>query len=339
MRADKPARTTTVGVLAFLRSRGIIVLWIVMLIVFAATSPVFATPTNFALILGAAAVTSIFAASVAFGVMSGALDLSIPGTAAFAGVTVGLLLNAGVPPVIAIAIGLAVGVGIGAVNGLIVLRGLNPLVVTIGMLAVLGGLASVLSKGIPVTGLTSLRFIGTDRYLGVPAPVYVVVILYVIGTLFLTRMRSGVRMLAVGGNAEAVRRSGVRSDRYRVLGFVLGGVCAALGGIVTAAIVTQASPAASPGILFEALTAVALSGLALTGGRGSLPLVLVGALVIATINSYLVIQNVQPYWTDVITGALLIGALALDKYTGGLVSSRLIADASSLAGRGRAQGK
>lgn len=339
MKADRPAVTTPVGLLVFFRSRGIIVLWILMLVVFSLTSQVFGTPTNFSLILGAAAVTSIFAAGVAFGVMSGALDLSIPGTAAFSGVVVGLLLNADVPPVLAIFVGLLVGAGIGVVNGLIVLRGLNPLVVTIGSLAALGGLASVMSKGIPVSGLTQMKFIGTDRYFGIPAPVYVVAALFLIGTFFLTRTRAGVRMLAVGGNAEAVRRSGVNSDFYRVLGFVLGGVCAALGGIVTAAVVTQASPSASPGILFEALTAVALSGLALTGGRGSLPLVLVGALVIATINSYLVIKNVQPYWTDVITGLLLIAALALDRYLGGLVSTRLISDASILGRRGRSEGK
>src|SRR4029077_7701492 len=78
------------------------------------------------------------------------------------------------------------------------------------------------------------------------------------------------RLMAVGGSAEAVRRSGIHSNRYRVLAFMISSGCAALGGLVTAAQVTEASPSASPGIIFTALTAVALAGVSLVGGRGSL---------------------------------------------------------------------
>ena len=102
--------------------------------------------------------------------------------------------------------------------------------------------------------------------------------------------------MAVGGNAEAVRRSGIHSDRYKVLGFVHHRPVAALGGLVTTAVVTEASPAASPAIIFTALTAVALAGVSLTGGRGSLPRVLVGALILATISNGLTIKGIQPYW-------------------------------------------
>jgi ribose transport system permease protein len=147
---------------------------------------------------------------------------------------------------------------------------------------------------------------------------------FLVGWVFLTRTRGGVRLLAVGGNAEAARRSGVPSDRYRILGFALTGVCSALGGIMIAATTTQASPAASVGILFDALTAVALAGVALSGGRGSLPKVLIGALIIATINNGLVILNVQPYWTLTITGLLLIGALMLEKFLAKTLADRIV---------------
>ena len=111
---------------------------------------------------------------------------------------------------------------------------------------------------------------GTQRYLGVPAPVWIVAVLFLVGTIFLTRTRDGIRLMAVGGNAEAVRRSGIHSDRYKVLGFVISAVCAALGGLVTTAVVTEANPEASPGIIFTALTAVALAGVSL-GGRPRQP--------------------------------------------------------------------
>ena len=88
-----------------------------------------------------------------------------------------------------------------------------------------------------------------------------------------------------------------------VLGFVISGILGALGGLVTTAVTTEASPAASPAIVFTALTAVALAGVALTGGRGSLPRVLVGALILATIANGLTIRGIQPYWATVATGA------------------------------------
>jgi ribose transport system permease protein len=153
----------------------------------------------------------------------------------------------------------------------------------------------------------------------------VVLIVYIIGTVFLTKTRGGVRFLAAGGNAEALRRVGVNANLYKVLGFVISGLLAALGGLVTAAYTSGASPAAATGVLFDGLTAVALSGIALSGGRGSLPKVLVGSLVIATIASGLLILNIEPFWTVTITGVMLIAALAGEHAIGKAVAKRAVA--------------
>ena len=109
------------------------------------------------------------------------------------------------------------------------------------------------------------------------------------------------------------------------LGFVISGLLAALGGLVSTAVVTEASPSASPAIIFTALTAVALAGVSLTGGRGSLPRVLVGALILATISNGLTIRGIQPYWALVVTGALLLGSLMLERVLQTSVSERLMA--------------
>jgi ribose transport system permease protein len=170
---------------------------------------------------------------------------------------------------------------------------------------------------------------GTQRYAGVPAPVWIVAALFIVGTLFLTQTRDGIRLMAVGGNAEAVRRSGIHSNRYKVLGFMISASCAALGGLVTTATVTEASPDASPGIIFTALTAVALAGVSLAGGRGSLPRVLVGALILATISNGLTIKGIDPYWGTGVTGVLLLGSLGLEKWLSNTVSKRLVATASA----------
>jgi ribose/xylose/arabinose/galactoside ABC-type transport system permease subunit len=199
---------------------------------------------------------------------------------------------------------------------------------------VLSGLAAATAGGYTIPRLDALTFMGTQRYVGIPAPVWIVAVLYLVGTVFLTQTRAGIRVMAVGGNAEAVRRSGVHSDRYRVLGFIISGFCAALGGLVTTALVTEANPAASPGIIFTALTAVALAGVALTGGRGSLPRVLVGALILATISNGLTIVGIQPYWGTTVTGLLLVGSLGLERWVTTTVSRRLVATASLSAHTG-----
>jgi ribose transport system permease protein len=321
----------SVSILVFLRDRGIFMLWGLLILVFAFwCSPYFFTIDNAMLVGNAAAMTALFAAGVGIGIMTGVLDLSLPGTAAIASCICGWLLTHGYSTWLGLAAGLACGVVVGIANGLIVLRGFNPIIVTIGTLSVLSGLAAVVAGGYTFPGLDQLEFMGTHRYLGfgtfsgVPAPVFIVTVVFVIGTIFLTRTRDGLRLMAVGGNAEAVRRSGIHSDRYKVLGFVISGLLASLGGLVTTAVVTEANPAASPQIIFSALTAVALAGVALTGGRGSLPRVAVGALILATISNGLTIRGIQPYWATVCTGALLLGSLMFERALQRSVSDRLM---------------
>ncbi len=321
----------SVSVLVFLRDRGIFMLWALLIVAFTFwCSPYFFTVDNALLIANAGALTALFAAGVGIGIMTGVLDLSLPGTAALSGCVCGWLLTHGYGTWLALLVGLAVGVVVGVVNGLITLRGFNPIIVTIGTLSVLTGLAAVVAGGYTFPGLTQLEFMGTHRYLrtesfpGIPAPVFSVAAVFVVGTVFLTSTREGLRLMAVGANAEAVRRAGIASNRYVVLGFVVSGVLAAVGGLVNTANVTEANPNASPAIIFTALTAVALAGVALTGGRGSLPRVLVGALVLATISNGLTIRGIQPYWATVLTGVLLLASLLVERLLQTSVENRLM---------------
>jgi len=326
--AEKEKDPAVIRSLIFVRDRGIFVLWALLLIAFSIwASPYFASVDNALLIANAAALTAIFAAGVAVGIICGALDLSIPGTAALASCVCGWLITHGTPTWVSIVVALILGALVGAVNGLITLRGFNPIVVTIGTLSAMTGLASVIAGGYTIPGLDSLTFMGTQRYLGVPAPVWITAAVFAAGTVFLTRTRDGIRLMAVGGNPEAVRRSGIHADRYKVLGFVISGFCAALGGLVTTALVTEANPAANASIIFNALTAVALAGVSLAGGRGSLPRVLVGALILGTISNALTIKGIQPYWGTAVTGVLLLASLAVEKWVSTTVSKRLVLSA------------
>jgi ribose transport system permease protein len=332
------AESDPIGIraLIFVRDRGLFVLWALLLVGFAVwASPYFASVDNAKLIANAAAITAIFAAGVAVGVMCGALDLSIPGVAALSACTCGWLMKHGSPVWVALLAGLGAGVVVGVVNGIVSLRGFNPIVVTIGTLSITSALASILVGGYTFPGLDKLSFMGTHRYVGVPAPVWIAAAVFLVGTVFLTRTRDGLRLMAVGGNPEAVRRSGIHSGRYKVLGFVISAMCAALGGLVTTAVVTEASPEASPSIIFTALTAVALAGVSLAGGRGSLPRVLVGALLLATISNGLTIKGIDPYWGTGVTGVLLLASLVLEKGLSDAVSNRLVSTAQASVHSGR----
>ena len=326
-----PARDSAgVRGLIFVRDRGIFVLWLLLIVTFSIwANPYFATLNNAVLIANAAAISAIFAAGVAVGIICGALDLSIPGVAALSSCVAGWMLVNGLPVWLALTVGIVLGALVGLANGLISLRGFNPIIVTIAMLSITSGAAAIIAGGYTFPGLSQLDFMGTQRYLGVPAPVWVAAGVFIVGTVFLTKTRDGIRLMAVGGNPEAVRRSGIHSDRYRVFAFIISSSCAALGGLVTTATVTEASPSASPALIFTALTAVALAGVSLAGGRGSLPRVLVGALVLATIANGLTIKGVQPYWATGVTGVLLIGSLTLERWVGTSVSKRLMATAQA----------
>ncbi|MFZ0529653.1 MAG: ABC transporter permease, partial [Propionicimonas sp.] len=241
----------------------------------------------------------------------------------------GRLLLSGWPAWSAIAAALFCGALVGLLNGFLVQRGLNPLVVTIATLTSVGGLANLVAGGLAIPGIDQLTWMGSAAYWGIPSPVFLVAVVYVLAWFFLTQTRGGARLQAVGGNVEAVRRVGISADRYRILGFVLGSVAGAIGGIAVTAVTLQASPTASVELLFTGITAVALSGMPLTGGRGSMPRVLVGALIIATINSALVIRGIEPSWTTVITGVLLVLALVFERSMTAAVTARLTAAAQS----------
>lgn len=319
--------------LLLVRDQGLLVLWIAIVIVFSFWgAPYFFTVPTGVSVLNSASIASIYAAGVAVGVMTGVLDLSVPATAAFAGVVTALLLKAGAPVAVAILIGLVAGIVIGIINGLIViLGGFDALIVTIAMLTALGGVSLLLANDYNISGLTQLTFLGTQTYFGVPAPVYIAVALFAILTVFLKRTKIGTRLLAVGGNAEAARRVGIAVGRYRVLGFAISGLCAAIGGIVTTAYITTAVPGASIGIVFSAMTAVALAGIPFSGGRGSLPRVALGAIVVATISSGLLLARVPSDWSSIATGVLLVGGLALNRWTTKMTSKLLLQSNSEAA--------
>jgi ribose transport system permease protein len=291
----------------------LVVVLLVLGIFFSITSPYFLNYDNFVNIVTAAAVTGIIAAPATMLLIAGQFDLSVGSAAAFCGaVLASLALHNDMA--FAVPVAILAGIGIGIVNGfLVTVIGINALITTLGTLAVFRGLTQVLTDG-QTLGVEHFSGLGTARPLfNIPLPVYIFAGV-ALAFWFLSRYTVfGRSMYAIGANQAAARLNGIRSKRIIFVGFVLSGVCVAIGGLILASQLGAASPQAASGLELSVVTAVILGGASLAGGRGAISGTMLGLLIIGTLNNGLVLLNVSSFWQTVAQGSLLIFAVAFDQ--------------------------
>jgi ribose transport system permease protein len=291
----------------------LVVVLLVLGIFFSITSPYFLNYDNFVNIVTAAAVTGIIAAPATMLLIAGQFDLSVGSAAAFCGaVLASLALHNDMA--FAVPIAILAGVGIGILNGfLVTVIGITALTTTLGTLAVFRGLTQVLTDG-QTLGVEHFSGLGTSRPLfDIPLPVYIFAGV-ALAFWFLSRYTVfGRSMYAIGANPAAARLNGIRSKRIIFVGFVLSGVCVAIGGLILASQLGAASPQAANGLELSVVTAVILGGASLAGGRGAISGTMLGLLIIGTLNNGLVLLNVSSFWQTVAQGSLLIFAVAFDQ--------------------------
>jgi ribose transport system permease protein len=291
----------------------LVVVLLVLGIFFSITSPYFLNYDNFVNIVTAAAVTGIIAAPATMLLIAGQFDLSVGSAAAFCGaVLASLALHNDMA--FAVPVAILAGIGIGIVNGfLVTVIGINALITTLGTLAVFRGLTQVLTDG-QTLGVEHFSGLGTARPLfNIPLPVYIFAGV-ALAFWFLSRYTVfGRSMYAIGANPAAARLNGIRSKRIIFVGFVLSGVCVAIGGLILASQLGAASPQAASGLELSVVTAVILGGASLAGGRGAISGTMLGLLIIGTLNNGLVLLNVSSFWQTVAQGSLLIFAVAFDQ--------------------------
>jgi ribose transport system permease protein len=291
----------------------LVVVLLVLGIFFSITSPYFLNYDNFVNIVTAAAVTGIIAAPATMLLIAGQFDLSVGSAAAFCGaVLASLALHNDMA--FAVPVAILAGVGIGILNGfLVTVIGINALITTLGTLAVFRGLTQVLTDG-QTLGVEHFSGLGTARPLfNIPLPVYIFAGV-ALAFWFLSRYTVfGRSMYAIGANPAAARLNGIRSKRIIFVGFVLSGLCVAIGGLILASQLGAASPQAANGLELSVVTAVILGGASLAGGRGAISGTMLGLLIIGTLNNGLVLLNVSSFWQTVAQGSLLIFAVAFDQ--------------------------
>lgn len=312
-RIGLPARTSEV-----LRRFSVLIILLAICLVFALGSSDFLTPSNLLNVALQTSILAIVAIGMTFTILTAGIDLSVGSIMALGGaLAAGVAVQHGLGTFAGIGVALLVGMALGAVNGLLIVRGgVPPFVATLAMMAVARGLTLVYTEGRPIAGLAeSFIFWGTGRLLGIPVPVILMVVLAIVAYVVLRHTRFGLHVYSTGGNEETTRLAGVNPNRIKLAVYVISGFTATLGGILLTARLWSAQPNAAAGWELDAIAAPVLGGVSLFGGVGGVGGAVVGAFIIGVLSNGLNLMGVPSYYQQVIKGAVFILAVMLDLST------------------------
>jgi ribose/xylose/arabinose/galactoside ABC-type transport system permease subunit len=299
------------------RFTAVLLLLIAVFVYFALSQDRFFTSANIDALLTSASILWMVSIGLTFVMLTGAFDLSLGSMLALSGIALGAFINDWSLPVgIAIVVTLLFGLGIGsAVNGFLIGRvGLPFLVVTLGTLTLYAGLVNLWSKTKTTQVISpTLDGLAFNHALGVPVTVWIMLGVWLAALFVQRNTYFGRDVYAVGGSAEAARLSGVRVSRTLIAVYGLAGMLAAAAGVIQVARIGASSPQVGGTVIFDAAAAVLLGGTSFAGGIGGVGGTAVGVLFLATLQNGLSVSGVQSYWQQIITGAILVAVVTLDK--------------------------
>jgi rhamnose transport system permease protein len=266
-----------------------------------------------------ASIFAILAAGQTLVLITRNVDLSVGSVLGLSAYFAGDLLshNQSLPLLLVFVLGIALGAACGLLNGVLVTVGQVPaLVVTLGTLYVYRGIAFLWTNGTQINAETlpdSFLNLGTDSIAGVPILVVIAVVVLLVVGQWLRDFRAGRELYAIGSNPEGARLAGVRSGRRVLTAFVLAGALAGLGGVLFTARFGTVDATAGTGYELTVIAAAVVGGVAIFGGTGSVYGAGLGALLLGTITSSLIVLKVQAFWQLAAVGALLLAAIAFDR--------------------------
>ncbi|MDP2182882.1 MAG: ABC transporter permease [Actinomycetota bacterium] len=288
---------------------------IAVAVYFSIARPQFATLPNMRTILIAAAPFALIALGQTLVILTGGIDLSVGSIVALSAMT-GAAIVVGHPErmLLASAVAILAGLLAGLISGLVVAYvNVPPFVTTLGMLSIASGLAYAIGNGAPINGLPlEWGQIANTRVLTLQAPVLVMIAGFLILGIVMARTSFGMRIYAVGGNRTAAEVAGVKSRRILTSVYAISGALAGMSGLILSSRVISAAPYLGKGYELGAIAAVVIGGASLQGGRGTVWGTLLGLLLIQTLNNGLDILVVPAYWQTVISGLLIVSAVAVD---------------------------
>ena len=302
-----------------LRDMGTLLGLVILCVVFSSLTNVFFTERNLVNILQQSSINACIAIGMTLVIISGGIDLSVGPVAALSAVLAGTLLVNGYPIPLAILAALSVGAVCGAINGsLIAFAGLQPFIVTLGTLSLFRAMALIYTGGNVVLGLPQdFRRIFASEIWIFPVPVVVVAVLGIIAAVLLAKTPLGEYILAVGGNEEAARISGVPIARTKITTYMISSVIASLAAVILMARLGASDPTLGNLWELEAIAASAIGGASLMGGKGSIAGTILGAIVLGAMRNGLTLLNVQAFYQLLATGIIIILAMLVDRLTRG----------------------
>lgn len=279
-------------------------------------SPYFLNTNNLINIAYMASVPIILALSQTVVVLTGNIDLSLGAIFSIGGVTsAALMLFLEVPMGIAVLAGLLAGGLMGFLNGLLVAKlKLPSFIGTYALRVAITGIAVAIMQGYVVYGFPeSFRFLGVERVLNIPVPVYITIITFFIVWLLLKRSTLGRKIYALGANPETARLSGIKVNGLMILVFVIAGVLAALAGIIQVSRVNSSHAFLGEPMLLPAIAAVVIGGTSMFGGIGGVFGTVIGALIMALIANGLTLLGAPSIIQQFIVGLIILIAIVIDQ--------------------------
>jgi ribose transport system permease protein len=290
---------------------GIFVAFLALCTILSFATPNFLSVYNIFTVMKQVSFIAIMSVGMTMVILTAGIDLSVGAVLGLVNVLAAILIKKlGLAPGISSA--LLFGTFLGFLNGIIIVKwDLPPFIVTLGMMNVARGMAMVTTKGWPITGLPECFGCLAEGRIGVvPVPVIIMIIIFILGYLFLSRTIWGRYIYASGGNEKATWLSGVNVNKIKVLVYTITGFLSGLAGIMMASRLSQGSPITGTGYELSVIGAVVIGGTDLMGGKGSVLGSLIGASIMGVLENGLVLLGVSAFWQQVILGLVIIIAVA-----------------------------
>ena len=275
----------------------------------------FLTVTNLLNVVRQIAVNGILAIGMTIVCLTGGIDLSVGSIVAFSGIiAAGMLRDTGYPIIIIVLAAIVVGAVCGLYNGYFVAYwNAAPFVVTLSMMTIARGMTYVYSDGRPISNLrTEFLTIGKGSIAGIPIPTLILVVVFILGSIMLTKLKFGRYVYAVGGNENAAMVSGINVKRIKMMVYVLSGIACGIAAIILTARVSAGLPQEGESYELDAIAATVIGGTSLSGGRGRLWGTIVGAVLLGIVNNGLDLLNVSSFYQQIVKGLIILGAILID---------------------------
>lgn len=291
----------------------IVIALVALVLIVGLSNPRFLATRNVLDVLQGNAYIAVAAIGMSMVIITGNIDISVGSLIGLLAIVSGRLVVDGAPVIVAWTVPLILGAGVGAFIGFLVAYMRVPsIVVTLGMLSILKGILILWTNGQRVSGMPDDFYLAQMRPLGIPMPIYFMIILTILATLWMRYSTTGRSFYAVGGNAEAARLSGISQKRVIMQVFIINGVFVGIASVLyaTQLSIIQATP--PPALELVIITATVVGGVSILGGTGTVIGAMLAAILLSAIRSGMIFVNVSAFWIQAVQGLLILVTVLID---------------------------